>query len=204
VSGCVGGSNRLGVFGDLAAIEAAIVESDLIRSGLARRPPPGTVMKLLRRRPLCLDEIRSWASAYREWRGAWPTKSSGPISGALGETWAGVDRALREGLRGLPGGSSLAQFLADDCGARHLHRLPPLTEDLVLAWADAWHERIGEWPTADSGTIPGPRGHRGTGRRARRRRLRPQSASVERPRADSERHGGPRCDERPAYTKMRA
>src|SRR5262245_55652118 len=32
---------------------------------------------------------------------------------------------------------------------------PPLTDDQILAWADAYHERQGRWPRKDSGLVPG-------------------------------------------------
>ena len=69
-------------------------------------------MKTIRRRPLTIPEILTWADRYRADTGKWPTQHSGSILGALFETWLGVDAALRHGLRTLPGGSSLAQLLA--------------------------------------------------------------------------------------------
>jgi hypothetical protein len=111
------------------------------------------------RRLLSTREIVTWATAYREGTGRWPTRRAGDIPGTVGETWASLDAALREGLRGLPGGSSLAKLLAENCGARPPQR-PPLTEGQILAWADAWHERTAEWPTADAGTIPGSGGEK--------------------------------------------
>jgi hypothetical protein len=108
----------------------------------------------MRRRPLSIPEIIQWATLYREHTGRHPTKDSGGIAHAMGETWAGIDNALRLGLRGLPAGGSLARLLAEHCGARNIHDLPVLTEDRILDWADAWHQRTGEWPTADAGTIP--------------------------------------------------
>jgi hypothetical protein len=111
-------------------------------------------------RSLNLPDILRWASAYRECTGKWPTKTSGSIPGTSGETWAGIDNALRNGLRTLPGGSSLAQLLAERCGARHIHRLPPLTEEKILEWADAHHQRTSTWPTKDSGIIPGSGGEK--------------------------------------------
>ncbi|HMP03959.1 MAG TPA: hypothetical protein PKC45_15810 [Gemmatales bacterium] len=57
-----------------------------------------------------------------------------------------MDAALRSGIRGLPGGSSLPQVLAEDRGVRKHAHLPPLSVDQVLTWADAFHERTGEWP----------------------------------------------------------
>src|SRR5437764_60254 len=102
----------------------------------------------LRRRPLTIREILAWASAHREATGKWPTVSSGRVLAARFEIWQGIDQALRLGLRDLPGGSSLAQLLAEQCGARNIKDLPPLTEEQILRWADAHHERTGSWPTA--------------------------------------------------------
>jgi hypothetical protein len=111
-------------------------------------------MQKLRRRSLAIGDILRWADAYREATGKWPTKTSGLIVGAKFESWAQVDHALRDGLRGLPGGSSLAQLLAAQRGARNIQRLPPLTPDQILTWADAHQQRTGSWPTAASGRIP--------------------------------------------------
>jgi hypothetical protein len=108
----------------------------------------------MRRRPLSIPEIVRWATLYREHTGRHPTKDSGGIAHARGETWAGIDNALRLGLRGLPAGGSLARLLAEHCSARNLHDLPALTEDRILDWADSWHQRTGEWPTADAGILP--------------------------------------------------
>ncbi|MGO8749938.1 MAG: hypothetical protein ACLQNE_28670 [Thermoguttaceae bacterium] len=111
-------------------------------------------MKKLQRRPLKISEILSWAWSYREWTGKWPTKDSGPAGGKLWESWQNVDRALREGTRGLPGGSSLAQLLAENFGVRNRTSLSPLTIEKILEWADAHHERSGNWPGRRSGIIP--------------------------------------------------
>jgi hypothetical protein len=111
-----------------------------------------------RKRRLHLKDILAWATHYRESAGRWPTRTSGDIPGTLGVTWAAVDAALRDGTRGLPGGSSLAQLLAEQFGARNIQRLPPLSEPQILAWADSHRARTGSWPTSDSGTIPGSGG----------------------------------------------
>jgi hypothetical protein len=108
----------------------------------------------MRRRPLTIEEILRSADAYRHITGRWPTKNTGVITDQRGETWAGVDHALWKGLRGLPGGSSLAQLLARERGARNIQQLPGLTEGQILAWADDYHEREGKWPTRMSGHVP--------------------------------------------------
>lgn len=95
-----------------------------------------------------IPRIVQWADAYHATHGEWPqpkTKPSG-IPGTNGETWLAVDSALRVGLRGLPGGSSLPQVLAEHRGVRNHANLPPLSVGQVLIWADSFHERTGEWP----------------------------------------------------------
>jgi hypothetical protein len=117
-------------------------------------------MQALRKRPLAIREILDWATRHKETAGKWPTRDSGEIPGSHGETWAAVDAALHRGTRNLKdGGGSLAKLLADKCGARNVKNLPSLTEKQILAWADAHHDRTGEWPTRQSGTIPDSGGY---------------------------------------------
>src|SRR5262245_52008026 len=95
-----------------------------------------------------VPQILRWADAYHPTHGEWPQPKTKPsrIPGTNGETWLAVDTALRSGIRGLPGGSSLPQVLAEHRGVRNPADLPPLSVDQVLAWADAVHERTGGWP----------------------------------------------------------
>ena len=60
---------------------------------------------------LTVEQIRVWISAHHRRTGAWPTRESGPIQGALGETWCAADLGLKRGQRGLSGGSSLSQVV---------------------------------------------------------------------------------------------
>jgi hypothetical protein len=119
----------------------------MLRNGKSRRS---------KQRPtLSVDRILRWADTHHKRTGDWPQLYSGDISGAPGdETWRRVDRALRFGLRGLPAGSSLARLLAEQRQVRNRSGLPRLTADQVLAWADAYHTRTGEWPNYRSGPIP--------------------------------------------------
>lgn len=61
-------------------------------------------------RRLSLKQIRAWAKDHRRRTGNWPHLTAGPIPGTDGLTWDSVDSALREGFRGLRGGSSLARL----------------------------------------------------------------------------------------------
>ena len=62
--------------------------------------------------PLDERQILEWARIAKERTGSYPGYKSGSIMEAPGETWAGIDYALRCGKRNLPGGSSLARLLA--------------------------------------------------------------------------------------------
>lgn len=99
-------------------------------------------------------QIVRWADGHRSRTGRWPNSYSGKVVDAPGETWTAVDMALRHGQRGLPGGSSLARLLAQRRGVRHRLQVPRLSVRQILAWADAHRRRTGDWPMAESGTIP--------------------------------------------------
>src|SRR5208283_931343 len=107
-----------------------------------------------RKPELTIEQILAWADAHRARTGAWPKPESGRIPGAE-ETWHAVQGALQAGWRGLPGGSTIPRLLAEHRGYRNIGNLPPLSYDLILRWADAHHQRTGEWPQPDSGRIPG-------------------------------------------------
>src|SRR5262245_59770513 len=55
--------------------------------------------------------IVRWADAHHVAKGKYPSEKAGPVLGAPGESWANISAALREGTRGLKGGSSLFQVL---------------------------------------------------------------------------------------------
>jgi hypothetical protein len=97
---------------------------------------------------LTIAQILAWADDHHARTGTWPNHRSGPLPATLAETWARVYKALYQGLRGLPGGSSLARLLAEHRGVRNQRDLPRLTEHQILAWADAWHSRTGQWPSS--------------------------------------------------------
>jgi hypothetical protein len=79
-----------------------------------------------------------------------PCLSRTPLTG---RTRRNLDHDLRDGFRGLPGGSSLPQLLAKRRGVRNLGDLPPLTENKLLAWADRHRARTGKWPNWNSGPV---------------------------------------------------
>jgi hypothetical protein len=151
-----------------AAIAAAPGESwtnidAALRTGKRGLPPGSSLARLLaqarhkRNRaalpPLTEEKILHWADIYYRRHGRWPTEPDGLIPRSGGETWSGVDQALRVGLRGLPPGSSLPRLLARVRAYINRSNRPRLSFARVLAWADAHHARTGKWPTSDSGVV---------------------------------------------------
>jgi hypothetical protein len=104
--------------------------------------------------PLTEEQVLAWAAEHRRRTGSWPTENAGPIYGTNGEDWVNVDMALREGNRNFPGGSSLPRLLEKVTGRPHRLHVRRLTPELVLEWADRFHDRTGSWPRVSSGLIP--------------------------------------------------
>jgi hypothetical protein len=139
-----------------------------LRSGLRGLPGGKSLLKLFgqergaprgtNRSKLTVAQILAWADEQHGRTGKWPGALSGPIIGAAGETWLGVDAALRHGGRGLPGGSSLPVFLAAQRGAWNQSAPPPLTIAQILAWADQHHRATGRWPRTSSQPVDGVQG----------------------------------------------
>jgi hypothetical protein len=104
--------------------------------------------------PLSEAQILEWADAHYRQTGQWPRATS--ISGSLvpGETWIGIDDALRVGLRGLRGDSSLFRLLNEQRQVRSPKFPPRLTIGEVLAWGKAFFDRTGRWPGHGAGPIP--------------------------------------------------
>src|SRR5947209_2054696 len=98
----------------------------------------------MRKSRLYYAQILQWARDHHKRTKRWPTIRTGPILGSRGETWWNVDVALRLGLRGLPGDSSLARLLEENYGISNPKNLPRLTIAEILAWADAYHRRHGK------------------------------------------------------------
>lgn len=143
------------------------VENALVK-GSRGLPAGGSLAKLLARYrgvrnkadlpPLAVEQIRVWAEAHMGKTGRWPTAHSGAIHDAPGESWAAVHSALTSGLRGLPGGDSLAWLLSREFGRRNPAEVPPLTLAKIRKWVVQHHAMTGKWATALSGPIAGVEG----------------------------------------------
>jgi hypothetical protein len=110
--------------------------------------------------PLTGTQIEAWAREHHGRNGEWPHADSGPVAAAPGEDWFNVDAALIQGLRGLPGGDTLARLLARQLGVPIRGVVPPLTVEAILGWADVHKQRTGRWPTAQSGPVEGVPGEK--------------------------------------------
>ena len=101
------------------------------------KPPP-------RRPSLTTKQILAWADDHRATTGQWPHADAGLVRSTLAERWVNLDQCLRIGLRGLPGGSSLARLLAEHRGVRNPAALPRLTPQQIVTWRG----RIGGGPAS--------------------------------------------------------
>ncbi len=132
---------------------------DALRRGLRGLPGASSLARVLSKHrgfrniadlpPLTLARILDWADAYFKGHGRWPRQANWreAIPEAPGESWLSVHQALLKGLRGFPGGSSLAQVLSEHRGVRNKGKLPPLTENQILKWAEEFKGRQGIYPT---------------------------------------------------------
>jgi hypothetical protein len=140
-----------------AAVDAAL------RGGARGQPGGKSLAQLLARKrgvrnikrlpPLGVDRILLWVDRHRDQTGEWPNINSGAVAGQAGESWRTVDEALRRGIRGLPGGSSLARLLSEHRGKRNRTRPPALTLDQIRAWAVSHRQATGRWPRILSGPV---------------------------------------------------
>jgi hypothetical protein len=89
-----------------------------LRRGNRGLPGGSSIPDLIRRHGLKVnlseERIFGWMVAHHKMTGAFPTAKSGAVldeaGEATGESWSAMNAALRHGLRGLPGGLSLAQL----------------------------------------------------------------------------------------------
>jgi hypothetical protein len=91
---------------------AAPVLSTGARAGSPRRQSRGVMTMARWRPPLTVEQILAWADEHFARTGEWPDTVSGLVGATPGERWGNLNRALVLGLRGLPGGTTLARLLA--------------------------------------------------------------------------------------------
>ncbi len=159
--GLPGGSSLASLLAEERGVtEGANPESpvDRLRAWEAKQFPIGRPRRRPAARPrattrLTIDLILSWADAHRSASGRWPRVNSGPVPDNLELNWMQVNRALSEGYRGLPGGTTLADLLQEHRGVRNKQNLPRLDVEQILEWADAHRQATGEYPHGRSGPL---------------------------------------------------
>ncbi|MDO8565192.1 MAG: DEAD/DEAH box helicase family protein [bacterium] len=102
---------------------------------------------------ITVDEILNWADFYYKSHKEWPTRKSGEVKQSGGVSWEAVDTFLVQGIRGLPGNSSLAKLLSEKRGVRNIGDLKSLYLHKILKWADHHYKRTGKWPKRNSGKV---------------------------------------------------
>lgn len=103
--------------------------------------------------PFTLEQVLARADALRSRTGGWPGGQDGPIADAPRETWRAVEQARAGGLRGLPGGDTLARLPTRHPGKRNRKALPPLSLDQIRGWVLAHFRRTGGRPSRKGGPI---------------------------------------------------
>jgi hypothetical protein len=109
---------------------------------------------------LTVDFIQDRVRDHLIKNGTLPRSSSGPVAGGYpGDTWLGYERALINGNRGLPGGSSLSRVM-EQSGVGYVNRLnkPDLTESFIISRAIEHTRSTGRLPTRKSGDVLGGHG----------------------------------------------
>ncbi len=107
---------------------------------------------------LTFPQILSWADLFHARNGRWPTRFSGPVGAAPGETWRSIEMAIRFACRGVPRGWTLSRLLSQKRTKKDLARRPRLTDKQILAWADVHRKVTGMWPSPRSGAVTGAPG----------------------------------------------
>jgi len=88
---------------------------------------------------LSIKEILAWADEYYRIKSKMPSSRSGAVYQMPSETWARIDKALRRGSRGLPGGSSLSKLFKKHRMKNYRYQASrsDLSINQILQWADA-------------------------------------------------------------------
>ena len=120
------------------------------------------------RAPLTVERILAWADAYHADQGQWPGAQHKPVAGR-GRNLRRIDKALKVGSRGLPGGTSLTHLLVEYRGPEASLRPRRLSLGKIRRWADAprGHGRLADPRASAVAERLGKPGRRSTSRCAR-------------------------------------
>jgi len=150
---------------DLAPTETWVAVQSALCTGCRGLPGGSSLAQLLHEHrgkrhnrylpPFTPENILDWANEHYKRTGEWPSSKSGPVQSAPGETWMAVQDALKDGVRGLAGGSSLARFLLEYSDKKYDPGPLPHTIEKITDWLKAYAIQHGRYPTVQSGAIEG-------------------------------------------------
>ena len=118
----------------------------------------GVSIRRINTTPLTVNQILAWADAHYKRTGKWPAERCGRITAVQNETWGAVCGALSKGVRGLPGGTTLALLLYERRNVPYrVSSIPgrPLTKKQILTWAKEHYQRTGVWPSGRTRPVHG-------------------------------------------------
>jgi hypothetical protein len=102
--------------------------------------------------PLTEELIRKWILDEFTSTGKWPNTRSGKVQVVgVDEAWQSLHNYLVRGGRGLPGGQSLTDVVAEVRRQAGLEVV--LTEGLIKQWIRAEYEKTKRWPLASDGDV---------------------------------------------------
>jgi hypothetical protein len=120
--------------------------SDLIEENFDIKNPKNAPQ--LSENSIC-DLIQTFIDLYERK----PQSTDENVPGIEGLSWANIDRRLREGSYGLPGGSSLAQLIRERFSIRDQVIVPTIPLEMIHSWVESYLAEYREKPTAKSGKI---------------------------------------------------
>ncbi len=99
-----------------------------------------------------MEQVHNAMRTFEGLNSRWPNRKDGVVPD-LGGSWLAIDEALRVGVRGLPGGSSLSKERLALIGSRSRKQLTAASvKDAILAH----HAATGAWPNeSTAGATPG-------------------------------------------------
>ncbi len=108
-------------------------------------------------KPLTGEIIKNWVDQFIQKHERKPTRNDGVIEFAENDykntKWTTVDSSLKNGRRGLPGESSLAEFIKEHFGIKNRNYPPEISIDQVCVWIQKYIDMNGKKPTVKSGPI---------------------------------------------------
>lgn len=106
---------------------------------------------------LSLEQIKDWIQQHISKYDKKPTAKSGVVEFAEGEykgtSWATIAHAMRNGVRGLVKGLSLAEFIKNVFNISNHYACKPLTVDIIYNWISQFIDKHDRKPTQNDGII---------------------------------------------------